>query len=370
MRILTLGLLLLFSITVGCNQKKNNTKAATTEESSSAVEYVNSMRVKTPRRAHLFPYGTPIKIVVNGKKRFGKIDSIQLFGDDKLVSTLKEEPWQWHWTPAKNKMGKHSLKLLAYHKNGKVGVVNSYVNIKSNKVPTQYGYKVVSTYPHDRKAYTQGLFFANGYLYESTGRQGESSLRKVNLKDGKLLSVNALSREYFGEGITLYKDKIIQLTWQSRKAFVLNIDTFEEEDTFSPATTNGEGWGITTVKDELVISDGSNVLSFIDANDYHLKHTIEVYDNKGKVLSLNELEYINGKIYANVWLTDKIVIINPESGAVEGELNLKGILKPAFRQRLDPRDDVLNGIAWDSQKQRIFVTGKHWPKLFEIEVIK
>ncbi len=370
MRISIIGLLLLFIMAVGCNPKKDKTTNTVTVNKNNEPEYVNSMRVKTPRRADLFPFGTPIKVVVDGKKRFGAIDSIQLFGDGKLVATLKNKPWQWHWTPSKNTMGRHTFKLLAFHESGKIGLVNSYVNITANKVPIKYGYKVKATYPHDRKAYTQGLFFKDGFLYEGTGQNGESSLRKVNLKTGKPLAVNGLSQEYFGEGITYYNGKIIQLTWHSQKAFVLNADTFEEEDTFSPPTSNGEGWGITTIKDELVISDGSNILTFIDANDYHLKRTVEVYNNKGKVRSLNELEYINGKIYANVWLTDKIVVINPNSGVVEAELNLKGILKPAFRRRLNPSDDVLNGIAWDKATNRIFVTGKHWSKLFEIEVIK
>ncbi len=371
MRKLVIGLLLLFWISVGCKSKSNNT--ATTVKSNKKnieVSYVSSMQVKSPHRADLFAYGMPIKIDVVTKKRFGKVDSIQLLSRGKVVATLKNAPWQWQWTPSKNVMGKHYFKLLAFHESGKVGLVNSYVNIKPSKAPKQYGYKVLATYPHDRNAYTQGLFFKDGFLYESTGQYGESSLRKVNLKDGKLLSVNAIAPDYFCEGATWYNNKIIQLTWREQKVFVYNADTFEQEDVFSVPTSNGQGWGITTMGDELVISDGTNVLTFIDANDYQVKRTVEVYDNKGEVRSLNELEYIHGKIYANVWLTDKIVVVNPESGAVEGELNMKGILKPAYSKGIDPRDDVLNGIAWDKEKDRLFVTGKRWPKLFDIKIVE
>ncbi len=368
MKISTISLLLLLTVALGCKQKKTTTATSVDTNTENQIEYVNSMRVKTPRRADLFTYGTPIQILVTNKKRFGDVDSIQLLGDGKLIATRTSKPWKWQWTPTQKTMGKHSIKLLAYHQNGKRGIINTYINIKSNQVPKQYKYKVAASFPHDPNAYTQGLFFHKGFLYEGTGQYGESSLRKVNPKNGKILYVNALDQKYFGEGITLYNNKIIQLTWREQKAFVFNANTFEQEDSFQPVTSNGEGWGITTIGDDLVISDGSNVLSFIDANDYHLKRTVQVYDNKGAVLSLNELEYINGKIYANVWLTDKIVIINPKSGEVEAVLNLKGILKPRFRSRINPSDDVLNGIAWDKTTNKIFVTGKRWPRLFEIEV--
>ncbi|MPQ48045.1 glutaminyl-peptide cyclotransferase [Marinifilum sp. N1E240] len=267
-------------------------------------------------------------------------------------------------------MGKHKLKLLAYHENGKIGLVNTYVNIKSNQAPDEYGFEIVNSFPHDRRAYTQGLFYHQGFLYEGTGQHGESSLRKVKLENGEALSIKNLEQEYFGEGITLSKNRIIQLTWNSRKVFVVDPETFEKIDSFEPNTTNNQGWGITNTNNELIISDGTNVLTVLDDTNFGRIRTIEVYDNAGKVTNLNELEYIDGKIYANVWLSDRIVIINPKTGRVEGNINLGSILKQSEKNKLDKNDDVLNGIAWDSLNQRMFVTGKRWPKLFEIKISK
>jgi glutamine cyclotransferase len=209
-------------------------------------------------------------------------------------------------------------------------------------------------------------------LYEGTGQKGESTLKKVKLEDGKALAVKDLEQEYFGEGITYYNGKIIQLTWQEKIAFVVDVNTFEQLDSFVPITSkhNNESWGITTINNELIISDGSNILTVLDANNYSKKRSIEVYDQNGAVTNLNELEYINGKIYANVWLTDRIVIINPQSGKVEGNIVLGSILKKSEKNKLAEGDDVLNGIAWDEKGQRLFVTGKRWPKLFEIKINK
>lgn len=334
------------------------------------IEYVSSMRLKSPKRGDMFAYGEEIEILVHPKKKAGDIDSLQLWGDGELVQTINSKPWVLKWTPSKLKMGKHSLKLLAYHDNGTIGLLTTYINIKSNKVPEEYTYEIVNSFPHDRRAYTQGLFFHEGFLYEGTGQHGESSLRKVRLENGEAISIKNLEQEYFGEGITYSKDRIIQLTWNSRKAFVVDPETFEQKDFFEPQTTNNEGWGITTMKNELVISDGSNILTILDDTNYGKKRTIEVFDNVGAVTNLNELEYINDKIYANVWLTERIVIINPETGMVEGAIHLGSILKKKDRINLDQNDDVLNGIAWDSENQRMFVTGKRWPKLFEIKISK
>ncbi|WP_421920976.1 glutaminyl-peptide cyclotransferase [Marinifilum sp.] len=363
---------LLFFLT-GCGNN-GSTKAEPEKKDAIAatptIDFVNSMRLKAPKRGDLFAFGNEIEILVHVKKKAGDIDSLQLWGNGELVQTLSSKPWHFKWIPTKDKMGKHNIKLLAYHENGKVGLVTSYINLKSNQIPEEYTYKIINSFPHDRRAYTQGLFFHKGFLYEGTGQHGESSLRKVRLENGEAISIKNLEQEYFGEGITYSKNRIIQLTWNSKKVFVVDPDTFEQIDFFEPQTTNNEGWGITSMKDELVVSDGSNVLTILDDTNYSKKRSIEVYDNNGAVTNLNELEYINGKIYANVWLTERIVIINPETGRVEGSIHLGSILKKKDRINLDQNDDVLNGIAWDSAKQRMFVTGKRWPKLFEIELVK
>ena len=231
--------------------------------------------------------------------------------------------------------------------------------------PVFYSYKVRNVYPHDTDSYTQGLYWDNGYLWEGTGEYGNSKLRKVRLDTGMPVKEISLAEKYFGEGITIYKDKIFQLTWTSRKGFVYDISSFALETTFD---YDSQGWGLTTMGDTLVMSDGSHKLYLLDPDSFSILKTIEVYDNKGAVTNLNELEYINGKIWANVWLTDRIVVINPKTGAVTEELLLPDLLTAAEKARLDSDDDVLNGIAYNEQKGTIYVTGKHWPKLFEIRI--
>ncbi len=361
----------LFLLLSACgNNGMKKTKTDTQKAASKIDNYINSMRIKSPKRGEVFSYGEAIEILVNPKRKAGNIDSMQLWGNGKLIQTLQSKDWHFTWIPKEKHMGKHPLKLLAYHENGTVGLLSTYINLKSHQAPDEYTYEVVNSFPHDKRAYTQGLFFHEGFLYEGTGQHGESSLRKVKLENGKALSIKNLEQQYFGEGITYSKGRIIQLTWNSGKCFVVDAETFEQIDFFEPQTTNNQAWGITTMNNELIISDGSNVLTILDDSNFEKKREIEVYNHRGAVTNLNELEYINGKIYANVWLTDKIVVINPETGRVESSINLDGILHQFERNKLDKNDDVLNGIAWDASNQRMFVTGKRWPKLFEIKIKK
>lgn len=364
--------ILLSFVMVSCNGNKasqnKSENNSTVQQTEKTIQFVNSLRLKNPHRGDLFTIGEEVKIVVTPRRKAEDIDSIHFLVDEKVITSSDSEPWKVIWTPKENNMGRHNLKVLAYHDDGTIGVVSTFINLKSNKAPVEYTYEIVNSFPHDKRAYTQGLFYHDGFLFEGTGKKGSSTLRKVKLEDGQALSVKNLEQEYFGEGITYCNGKIIQLTWTSGKAFVINPDSFEQEDVFTPQTSNDQAWGITTANNELVISDGTNILSFLDPVNYSTNRIIEVYDEKGKVTNLNELEYINGKIYANVWLTDKVVIINPISGRVEGNISLNEILKTSEKQKLDKHDDVLNGIAWDSINNRMFVTGKRWPKLFEIKI--
>ena len=224
-------------------------------------------------------------------------------------------------------------------------------------------YRIVNTYPHDRSAFTQGLVFADDFLYEGTGLRGHSSLRKVDLKTGNILRVRQLPAQLFGEGITIYGNRVIQLTWRARVGFVYNRETFQLLDTFTYPT---EGWGITHDGRSLIMSDGTSTLYFLDPQTFQEVHRLEVHTRHGPVSRLNELEYVQGEIYANVWQTDRIAKISPETGEVIGWIDLEGLLRPEDRDR---RVDVLNGIAYDVKNDRLFVTGKLWPKLFEIELI-
>ncbi|MEE8620595.1 MAG: glutaminyl-peptide cyclotransferase [Syntrophobacteria bacterium] len=225
------------------------------------------------------------------------------------------------------------------------------------------GYRIVNTYPHDPIAFTQGLVFADGVLYEGTGLRGQSSLRKVDLKTGTILQVRQLPVRFFGEGITIYGNRVIQLTWRARVGFVYHKQTFQLLDTFNYST---EGWGITHDGRSLIISDGTSTLYLLDPQTFREVGRLEVHTRDGPVSRLNELEYVQGEIYANVWKTDRIARISPQTGEVVGWINLEGLLEPEDRYR---RIDVLNGIAYDVKNDRLFVTGKLWPKLFEIELV-
>jgi glutamine cyclotransferase len=226
-----------------------------------------------------------------------------------------------------------------------------------------YTYSVVNTYPHDSNAFTQGLVFEDGFLFEGTGLYGSSTLRRVELETGNIMQIHELPDQYFGEGITIYSSEIIQLTWKSHIGFVYEKDSFELLQEFDYPT---EGWGITHDSERLIMSDGTSALYFLDPETLEKIGRIDVYDRDGPVTRLNELEYVQGEIYANVWQTDQIAIIAPQTGEVIGWIDMEGLLGPEDRTN---HVDVLNGIAYDAENERLFVTGKLWPKLFEIELV-
>jgi glutamine cyclotransferase len=232
----------------------------------------------------------------------------------------------------------------------------------SQETPFNYTYEIVNSYPHDQTAFTQGLEFNNGFLFESTGLYTQSTLRKVELETGQVLSSISLLDQYFGEGITILNNKIIQLTWRSNTGFIYEKDSFELISEFTYPT---EGWGIANDGFQLIMSDGSSTLFFLDPQTYETVKQIEVIDQE-PVLYLNELEYIQGQIWANIWYQDKIAIINPQTGKVEAWVDLTGLND---ENSIDP-NKVLNGIAYDSEKDRLFVTGKNWSKLFQINLKK
>ena len=232
----------------------------------------------------------------------------------------------------------------------------------SHHTPVE-GYRVVHAYPHDSSAFTQGLVYVDGKLYEGTGLHGRSSIRMIDLTTGRVLQQHDLAANYFGEGITDWKNNLIELTWQAHTGFVYDRLSFRLLRTFSYPW---EGWGLTHDSRNLILSDGTATLHLIDPTTFQPVGEITVTDQGHPVLNLNELEYIHGQIYANIWQTDRIARISPATGKVLAWIDLSG-LRPAS-SRLNP-DAVLNGIAYDSKKNRLFVTGKLWPKLFEIQVV-
>ena len=232
------------------------------------------------------------------------------------------------------------------------------------QAPT-YGYTVVRTYPHDREAFTQGLAFDDqGALYESTGQRGESSLRRVELSSGAVLQRHDLPAALFGEGVAVFGDRIIQLTWQAGRAFVYDKTSF---DLLREFTYRTEGWGLTHDGRRLIMSDGTATLYFLHPDTFAETARLTVRDHRGPVIRLNELEYVRGEIFANVWQTDRIARIDPRTGHVTGWIDLTGLLPPSDRRQ---PVDVLNGIAYDPRTDRLFVTGKWWPKLFEITLTR
>lgn len=227
----------------------------------------------------------------------------------------------------------------------------------------RYGYQIVNTYPHDINSFTQGLIYHEGFLFEGTGKKGQSSLSKINVEDGEVLMSTPLSRRYFGEGVEVAGDKIFQLTWQSNIVFVYDKNTLESIGSHYNAT---EGWGLAYDGEHLILSDGTPTLQFMDAENFSLQRKVTVTLNGNPINYLNELEFINGEVWANVWQTDFIVRIDPESGVVNSVIDLAGLSE---KTSLGSNEAVLNGIAWDASQERLFVTGKHWANLFEIILV-
>jgi len=236
------------------------------------------------------------------------------------------------------------------------------VNLNHSSPAPVYGHKIINVYPHDKTAFTEGLVYDGEILYESTGLYDNSTLRQVDLTTGRILKRYRLPNEFFGEGLTLWKDQLIQLTWQSGIGFVYNNKSFNQTRTFS---YSGEGWGITSDGRRLIMSDGSDTLYFLNPDTFDDMGSIRVMENGNPVNQLNELEYIKGKVYANVYMTSRIAIISPETGEVTGWIDLQGLVD---REDQLGNVDVLNGIAYEADKDLVLVTGKFWPDLFEIKI--
>ena len=232
----------------------------------------------------------------------------------------------------------------------------------ASEVPV-YTAEVVHAYPHDVTAFTEGLFYLNGYLYESTGLEQHSSVRKVRLETGEVLKKLDIAPQYFGEGIVNWKGHIVSLTWRTEVGFVFDLASFKQEKQFS---YQGEGWGLTQNGKEIIMSDGTSQLRFLDPDTLKETHRIEVRLRGRPVPNVNELEWVKGEIFANVWQTNWMLRIDPVSGEVLGIVDLKGLLKQS--DIVPGQTDVLNGIAYDAKGDRLFVTGKNWPKLFEIQL--
>lgn len=263
------------------------------------------------------------------------------------------------------KLGKHSITALVFYEDKTKKLTNT-VYFLADTAPAIYDYKIINTFPHDKNAYTQGLEIHNGFLYESTGQHGTSTLRKVEIKTGKVLQKINLDNQYFGEGITKFGDDIFMLTWQKGIGFIYDFNTFKQKGTFK-YTQSLEGWGLTNNGKELIKTDGTERIWFLNPKTLKEINYIEAYTNTRKVERLNELEYIDGQIYANVYQQNSILIVDAKTGKVNGVVNLNGLRKKVEQHA---KLDVLNGIAYDKATKKLYVTGKNWNKLFEIELVK
>ena len=311
------------------------------------------LKLNTPDKITV---NTPLNISVSEKNKL-PIDSVAYFIDGIRFSNVEAIDI------STQKLGKHAIKARVFYHTKQKELTNT-IYFLASVTPTIYGYKIVNTYPHDASAFTQGLEYYNGFLYESTGQYGKSSIRKVDLKTGKVLQNKDLDKQYFGEGLTIFDSKLFNLSWKKKIGFIFNLNDFSLIKTF-PYGQSLEGWGLTHNESELVKSDGTERIWFLDPKTQSETHFIEAYTNTRKVEELNELEYINGKIYANVWQKNTILIINPSNGTIEGIIDFEGLDK--LVKKVDD-GSVLNGIAYDKNAKRIFVTGKNWDKLFEIEI--
>jgi len=292
------------------------------------------------------------------------VDSIIYYFDNKKVANIKGDN-KTEYALKNEKFGKKSIKALVYF-NRKTEEVNTTIEIVSSVEPKLLQYQIINTYPHDIGAYTQGLEFHNGFLYESTGSYGKSSLRKIDAKTGKILQQIKLENQFFGEGLTILNQKLYQLTWREKKGFVYNIETLEKIEEF-PFFKNIEGWGLCNDGKNLYFSDGTETIYLLDPQNMQPIDYINVYTTKTKIPRINEMEWIDGKIFANIYMQNAIAVINPKNGSVESVLDLSALRTKVTQHK---ELDVLNGIAYNPQTNTIFVTGKNWDKMFEIIVKK
>jgi YVTN family beta-propeller protein len=358
-----LSMLILLFYSGGCADRNSRPAKQDSQYQQTDQPKPGKSQIKNPVPDQRIRIGEDLQIILEPVDVSPSIDSAVFFVKDKKVGKSTSAPFTCTWNVTDVKVGENTISTLVYYENKATGMNRASVVILPDKKPAGLSYKIVNVYPHDIHAYTQGLIYENGFLYEGTGQYKESSLRKVNIKTGEPLRLLNLPGEIFGEGITIFGNKIFQLTYKSQVGFVYDKETFERLQ--KVYYENKEGWGLTNNGSQLIMSDGSNLIYFMDPEYFTEMGRLEVYDEKGPVERLNELEYINGKIYANIYGSDDVVIIDPESGAVIAKINFKGILQEKDKHN---RIDVFNGIAYNTDNQSIFVTGKYWPKLFEIKL--
>ncbi|TRZ45181.1 glutaminyl-peptide cyclotransferase [Robertkochia solimangrovi] len=333
----------LTTLTVGCNGKQNSTKnlfSLVINQGETKIQEGNTVEITIKNRKN-----TPIDSVT-----YSLNDVPVTVGDGKFKIDTE-------------KLGDHTLYANVYHE-GEVSEISETITVLANNPPKIYSYTILNEFPHDIKAYTQGLEFHDGQLYESTGRRGQSTLRKVNFETGEVEKKIDLDDIYFGEGITIINNKIFQLTWQKRTGFIYDLDSFEKTGSFQ-YNQSKEGWGLTNDGDHIYKSDGTDKIWILDPETLQEKDFIQTVTNSSVFNKANELEFVDGLIYANVYLKDSAMIIDAKTGAIIGVIDFRG-LKNKVTQHADL--DVLNGIAYHPERKTFFITGKNWDKMFEVQI--
>ncbi len=356
MKLFSLSLVILLSLFITAFSCSNN--------SSKSRKPVCSISIQPNKSSYVF--GEKVAVNISTKVKNGEIENIKVFYKNELIKESKELDFTIEGIEI-NILGNSVISVEAIKTDGVSNTQSKTLHTLSNIVPEKLTYKTVNIYPHSKDYFTEGLEFHNGYLYEGTGENGASGIYKVNLTTGKAVQAVELNEKYFGEGITVLNDKIYQLTYRAKKGFIYNFNSFALIDSFQFTSTTNEGWGLTNDGKNLIMSDGSQFLTWLNPNDFSIVKRVEVGNNKAIYKNVNELEYINETIYANIYTTEMIVQIDPETGRILSEINFPDMIKMYHNQK--DRIDLMNGIAWDEKNNRLFVTGKLWPKLFEIELI-
>lgn len=307
---------------------------------------------------------TQNNIISNDKILELGIKNINSKAVDSIQYLVNNQPAKGNMTLTNVPLGEKMIKATVFFE-GQKEVVLQKIIVVNDQTPKLYSYELVNTYPHDITSYTQGLEFNNGTLYESTGQYGESKLRALDYKTGKVLKNIDLSPSYFGEGLTTLNDKIYQLTWQEGRGLIYDIDNFKAIGSFNYGQSK-EGWGLCNDGEKLYKSDGTENIWILNAETLEEETFIQAYTNKGKLENLNELEWVNGKIYANRYQKNGVAIINPNNGAIEAVIDFKDLKDKVAKH---PGLDVLNGMAYNPETKTLFVTGKRWDKLFEVRII-
>lgn len=355
-------ILVLFPILLlSCGNEEADIPRCNDSETEQNIVF-NGKKIISPSNGSEYTIGDTIVIETQNPDSI-KLDSIILYLDAEKIQSFNKNKNNFSVQTLGLNTGKHIIGIESFY-NGKSDKTDVSLFFKSDIVPIQYKAKIINTYPHSTKSYTQGLLFDNGQLYEGTGQWGESALKKIELETGKIIDEYLLPTKVFGEGIVSFEEEFIQITWKSRTAYVINKKDLSLIKSFNYDT---DGWGITNYGDNLIMSDGTHKLYIIEPKTFSVIKQIEIFDNKNAVINLNELEYIDGKIYANIYLSNNIVIINVETGKVEGNIDLKDIVPQKY---INENDNVLNGIAYNPENKKLYITGKRWDKLFEIELVK